>query len=161
MGSRPPLWMRPSPSVKTSLGDYSERSRLSLAAFSFEPRAKAAKVSLDGSCRCVLCGGALRRAVIERGASSCLDAPASIRRLVQLPLCRANDPRCLVMCDWRRCHSSQRRCPINERKGATHKRAALRRFQFGLGREANELGSRQPGNRPPACSPDRAVLIPL
>jgi hypothetical protein len=39
--------------VKTSLGDYSERSRLSLAAFSFEPNAKAAKVSLDGSFRCV------------------------------------------------------------------------------------------------------------
>jgi hypothetical protein len=54
MGSRPPLWMRPSsPLVKTSLGDYSERSRLSLAAFSFEPNAKAAKVSLDGSFRCV------------------------------------------------------------------------------------------------------------
>ena len=38
-------------------GNHSRRSRLSLAAFSLEPRtfphAKAAKVALDGSCRCV------------------------------------------------------------------------------------------------------------
>jgi len=34
MGSRPPLWMRPSsPLVKTSLGDYSERSRLRSGGF--------------------------------------------------------------------------------------------------------------------------------
>jgi hypothetical protein len=57
-------------------GNHAGRSRLSLATFSFEklpwpqPHAKAAKVSLDGPCRCVLCGGALRRAVLERGASS-------------------------------------------------------------------------------------------
>jgi hypothetical protein len=38
------------------------------------PYAKAAKVSLDGSCVAFLRGGALRRSVIERGASSCLDA---------------------------------------------------------------------------------------
>jgi hypothetical protein len=44
---------------ETSLpsGNHSGRSRLSLAAFSFEPlprrpHAKAAKVSLDGLCRC-------------------------------------------------------------------------------------------------------------
>ena len=38
-------------------------------------RAKAAKViALDGSRRCVLYRGALRRAVLERGASSYLDA---------------------------------------------------------------------------------------
>jgi hypothetical protein len=36
--------------------------------------AKAAKVLLDGLCRCILYRGALRRAVLERGASSCLDA---------------------------------------------------------------------------------------
>jgi hypothetical protein len=47
------------------------------------PRAKAAKASLDGPCRCVLRGGALRRAVLERGASSYLDVLASIRRRVR------------------------------------------------------------------------------
>jgi hypothetical protein len=36
--------------------------------------AQAAKVTLDGWCRCVLYRGALRRAVLERGASSCLGA---------------------------------------------------------------------------------------
>ena len=36
--------------------------------------AKAAKVFLDGLCRCVLRRGALRRAVLENGTSSCLDA---------------------------------------------------------------------------------------
>jgi hypothetical protein len=38
------------------------------------PYAKAAKVSLDGSCVAFDVGGALRRAALERGASSCLDA---------------------------------------------------------------------------------------
>lgn len=36
--------------------------------------AKTAKVSLDGPCPLRLRGGALRRAVLERGASSYLDA---------------------------------------------------------------------------------------
>jgi hypothetical protein len=57
--------------------------------------AKAAKASLDGSCRCVLRGGALRRAGVERRASSYLDALPSVRRQVALPMCRANDPRLL------------------------------------------------------------------
>ena len=47
---------------ETSLGDYSERSRLSLAAFSFGGNMhrlrghtqKPPRVFLDGSCRCVL-----------------------------------------------------------------------------------------------------------
>jgi hypothetical protein len=44
------------------------------AAVGLQEHAKAAKVFLDGWCRCVLYRGALRRAVLERGASSCLDA---------------------------------------------------------------------------------------
>jgi hypothetical protein len=51
--------------------------------------AKAAKVSLDGLCRCILYRAALRRAVLERGASSYLDA---LSQLGALPVCRANDP---------------------------------------------------------------------
>ena len=57
--------------------------------------AKAAKASLDGSCRCVLRGGTLRRAGVERRASSYLDALPSMRRQVALPMCRTNDPRLL------------------------------------------------------------------
>jgi hypothetical protein len=55
--------------------------------------AKAAKASLDGSCRCVLQRGALRRAPLERGASSCLDALPQFEASGALPMCRANDPR--------------------------------------------------------------------
>jgi hypothetical protein len=56
--------------------------------------AKAAKASLDGSCRCVLQRGALRRAPLERGASSYLDALPQFEAAGALPMCRANDPRC-------------------------------------------------------------------
>src|SRR6201984_1105506 len=55
--------------------------------------AKAAKASLDGSCRCVLQRGALRRAPLERGASSYLDALPQFEAAGALPMCRANDPR--------------------------------------------------------------------
>jgi hypothetical protein len=44
------------------------------AARAVTPYAKAAKVSPDGLCVEFLHGGALRRSVIERGASCCLDA---------------------------------------------------------------------------------------
>ena len=58
------------------------------------PYAKAAKVSPDGLCVEFLHGGALRRSVIERGASSCLDALPQLGAGV-LPVYRANDPRFL------------------------------------------------------------------
>jgi hypothetical protein len=57
---------------------------------------KAAKVSLDGSCRCV-CVEVLRRAVLERSPCSLLFGRTrpSMRPVGALPLCRANDPRSL------------------------------------------------------------------
>jgi hypothetical protein len=58
------------------------------------PYAKAAEVSPDGLCVEFLRGGALRRSVIERGASSCLDALPQLGAGV-LPVYRTNDPRLL------------------------------------------------------------------
>jgi hypothetical protein len=57
---------------------------------------KAAKVSLDGSCRCV-CVEVLRRAVLERSPCSLLFGRTrpSMRPVGALPLCRVNDPRSL------------------------------------------------------------------
>jgi len=55
------------------------------------PYAKAAKVALDGWCRCVY---------------------VEVRRVERCS--RANDPRMPMMCDWRRCSSSQRCCPKRE-----------------------------------------------
>ena len=43
---------------------------------------------------CVLQRGALRRAPLERGASSYLDALPQFEAAGALPMCRANDPRC-------------------------------------------------------------------
>ena len=53
---------------------------------------KAAKVSLDGSCRCV-CVEVLRRAVLERSPCSLLFGRTrpSMRPVGALPVCRAND----------------------------------------------------------------------
>src|SRR5580704_10014523 len=64
------------------------------AARAATPYAKAAKVSPDGLCVEFLHGGALRRSVIERGASCCLDALPQSGAGV-LPVYRANDPRLL------------------------------------------------------------------
>ena len=64
------------------------------AARAVKPYAKAAKVSPDGLCVAFLRGGAPRRSVIERGASSCLDALPQLGAGV-LPVYRANDPRLL------------------------------------------------------------------
>jgi hypothetical protein len=109
----PSLW--PSPLVKHHclvvviiLG----RGRLSLAAFSFEPRAfphaKAAKVPLDGSLRCVCMEVWLRRDV----AKACLAVGATLKRSAK---CVTNvsgqRPPMLIMCDWRQCPSSQWCCP--------------------------------------------------
>jgi len=62
------------PGVPTQAASARSPRRGRFVVLAVWPRAKAAKVSLDGPCRCVLRGGALRRAVLERGASSCLDA---------------------------------------------------------------------------------------
>ena len=43
--------------------------------------AKAAKVSLDGLCRCVVCGGLLRRAALERNRA-CLASGRTARQCV-------------------------------------------------------------------------------
>jgi hypothetical protein len=64
------------------------------AARAATPYAKAAKVSPDGLCVEFLHGGALRRSVIEHGASCCLDALPKLGAGV-LPVYRANDPRLL------------------------------------------------------------------
>ena len=55
---------------------------------------KTAKVSLDGSCRCI-CVEVLRRAVLERSPCSLLFGRTrpSMRPVGALPVCRANDPR--------------------------------------------------------------------
>jgi hypothetical protein len=66
------------------------------AARAAKPYAKAAKVSPDGLCVAFLHGGALRRSVIERGASCCLDALPQLGTGA-LPVCRANDPRLLLI----------------------------------------------------------------
>ena len=59
--------------------------------------AKAAKVFLDGSCRCI-CVEVLCRAVLERSPCSLLFGRTrpSMRAVGALPVCRANDPRSLL-----------------------------------------------------------------
>src|SRR5436190_12585396 len=65
--------------------------------------AKAAKVFLDGSCRCI-CVEVLYRAVLERRRVALIWTHATFNEAVgALPVCRANDPRSLSTCDWRRC----------------------------------------------------------
>ena len=82
MGSRPPLWMRPSsPLVKTSRGDYSERSRLGLAAFS--PLGHTQKPPRFPSTARAVAFAWRRRAVLKRPCLSCLDARPSKRRWVR------------------------------------------------------------------------------
>jgi hypothetical protein len=88
------------------------RSRPFLCAY-LATRKKAAKVSLDGSCRCV-CVEVLCRAVLERSpvlaliwthatfneAGGCVASVSGQRSPI------------LMTCDWRQCSSSQLCCPI-------------------------------------------------
>jgi hypothetical protein len=62
--------------------------------------ARAAKVFLDGWCRCVLYRGALRRAVLERGASSYLDALPQLGGWVRCQCVGPTIPEASI-CDWR------------------------------------------------------------
>jgi hypothetical protein len=68
----------------------------------FGPHAKAAKGSLDGSCVAFLRGGALRQSVIERGASSCLDALPQLGGGCVASVPGQRSP-IVVKCEWRRC----------------------------------------------------------
>jgi hypothetical protein len=54
---------------------------------------------------------ALRRAVLERGASSCLDAQPQLGGWCVASVSGQRSPT-FVMCDWGRCPSSQCGCPI-------------------------------------------------
>jgi hypothetical protein len=68
--------------------------------------AKTAKVSPDGLCPLRLSGGALRRAVLERGAFSCLDAQPQLDAWCVASVSGQRFPM-LVTCEWGRCASSQ------------------------------------------------------
>jgi hypothetical protein len=95
--------------VIITIGETSQRKppsvwrlfRLSQSALAARgPYAKAAKVSLDGSYRCVLRRGALRRAVLERGASSYLDALPQLGGGCVASMSSQRSPM-FSMCYWR------------------------------------------------------------
>jgi len=76
--------------------------------------AKAAKVSLDGLCRCVaFAKGLLRRALLERSPSLLSHRTHSLHceAVNASPVCRGE--RSLILSIWhlRRCQTSQRCCP--------------------------------------------------
>ena len=66
-------------------------------------------------------GGALRQSVIERGASSCLDALPGLGGGCVASVSGQQSP-VFMMCDWRQRSSSQHCCPFDEMA----KRAPLR-----------------------------------
>ena len=81
-----------------TISPISQSRSVTVAAMATHPghTQKAAKVSLDGSCRCI-CVAVLCRAVLERSPCSLLFGRTrpSMRPVGALPVCRANDPRSL------------------------------------------------------------------